>query len=68
MNAPKRVPFVSACQSFFGRHPGQSLADFGAELKALSFDERKALAADMRSAGIECDDPQVPAAPAATTA
>jgi len=35
-----KCSFVKACAEFFGRKPGQTLADFAAELKALSPKDR----------------------------
>jgi hypothetical protein len=39
-----RMSFVTVCHTYFGRKPGQSLGEFGAELKALSPQDRRELA------------------------
>lgn len=39
-----QMSFVTACHTYFGRKPGQSLGEFGAELKALSPQDRRELA------------------------
>jgi hypothetical protein len=39
-----RMSFVAACHTYFGRKPGQSLGEFGAELKALTPQDRRELA------------------------
>jgi len=31
---------ISELSKYFGRHPGESLADFGKELKALTLDDK----------------------------
>lgn len=36
--------FVTACHTYFGRKPGQSLGEFGAELKTLTPQDRRELA------------------------
>lgn len=49
--------FVNAAKEFFGFKPGQGLREFGAELKALTFNDKMELAAGMRNIGIDCADP-----------
>jgi hypothetical protein len=44
MPSTTRMSFVTACHTYFGRKPGQSLLEFGAELKALSPQDRRELA------------------------
>jgi hypothetical protein len=39
----KKLTFTKACLEFFGKLPGQSLMDFGEELKALTVKDRKEL-------------------------
>ena len=43
--------FVKACNNFFGRKPGQSLAEFSAELKELTEADRAELIALFPSVG-----------------
>jgi hypothetical protein len=38
-----RMSFVTACHTYFGRKSGQSLLEFGAELKALTSQDRREL-------------------------
>ena len=49
--------FTDACKEFFGYKPGQTLTEFGAELKALSHEEKLDIAAGLRAVGVDCDDP-----------
>jgi hypothetical protein len=59
-----RIGFVKAMKDFFGLLPGQTLAQFGVELRALSYQEKVEFANGLRSAGIDCTDPQQPQAAA----
>jgi len=59
-----RTGFVKAMKDFFGLLPGQSVTQFGAELKALSDAEKHEFAEGLRAIGIDCADP-VPAKAAA---
>jgi hypothetical protein len=56
--------FVKAMMDFFGLRPGQTVIQFGAELKALSMDEKKEFAQSLRSIGIDYADPLPPKAAA----
>ena len=49
--------FTAAAIEFFGLHPGQTKMQFGLELKALTISDKLELAAGMRKAGVECEDP-----------
>ena len=49
--------FVAACKNFFGFKPGQTLSEFGAELKELSYEEKLDIAKGLRDAGHDCEDP-----------
>lgn len=49
--------FIAACKDFFGFKPGQTLTEFGNEIKALSYEEKVDLAKGMRDIGIDCADP-----------
>lgn len=49
--------FVAACKEFFGFKEGQTLTEFGAELKALSYEEKLEIAAGLRATGLDCEDP-----------
>ncbi len=55
-----RIGFVKAMKDFFGVPPGQTVLQFGAELKALSYDEKLDFANRLRAAGIDCDEPEKP--------
>jgi hypothetical protein len=44
MLSATRMNFVKACHTYFGRKPGQSLGEFGAELNALTPQDRRELA------------------------
>jgi hypothetical protein len=56
--------FVKAMIDFFGLRPGQSVIQFGADLKALSMDDKMEFAQGLRSLGIDCADPVRPKAAA----
>jgi hypothetical protein len=43
MPSATHMSFVTACHTYFGRKPGQSLGEFGAELKALTPQDRREL-------------------------
>lgn len=49
--------FVSAMKEYFGFLPGQTLKEFGAELKALSDDERDYFYNGLKAVGVECSPP-----------
>jgi hypothetical protein len=49
--------FTAACKEFFGFKPGQTLREFGEELKALTFNDKMELASGLRLVGIDCADP-----------
>lgn len=49
----KQMTFVKACHVCFGRKLGQSLKDFGDELKALSPKDRDDLTREFLAVGIE---------------
>jgi len=46
------MSFIKACSTFFGRREGQSLAEFGQEIKALTEQDRKDLIEMFPSVGI----------------
>lgn len=50
--------FAAACREFFGLRPGTGLGDFAAELKALSLDDKREIAAGLRASGMDVEDPQ----------
>ncbi len=55
--------FVKAMKDYFGLLPGQTVLQFGRELRALSHEEKLGFAQGLRSLGIACADPeQSPAA------
>lgn len=49
----KKMSFVMACNSHFGRKPGQTLQEFNQELKALTPKDREDLTAMFRELGID---------------
>ena len=53
-----QIGFVKAMKDFFGPLPGQSIMQFGAELRALSHEEKLDFAQGLRSIGIDCADPE----------
>jgi hypothetical protein len=59
-----QIGFVKAMKDYFGLQPGQTILQFGAELKALSYDEKLDFAQSLRSVGIDCADPDRPKAAA----
>ena len=62
-NAPAPKSFAGACREFFGMHPGQKIAEFGAELKSLTHADKMELAEGMRpSTGWNISDPVNPQA------
>jgi hypothetical protein len=52
-----QVGFVKAMKDYFGLRPGQTVMQFGAELKALSYEEKLDFAQGLRSIGIDCAPP-----------
>lgn len=53
----QKVTFVVACKKFFGLHPGQTLAQFGEELKQLTAADRAELTALFPSVGFDIVEP-----------
>jgi hypothetical protein len=51
------IGFVKAMKDFFGLLPGQSVTQFGGELKVLSEVEKQEFAEGLRAIGIDCADP-----------
>lgn len=49
----EKKSFVAACNSFFGRLPGQTLGDFQAELKTLDTNDRAYFVREFAKIGIE---------------
>lgn len=49
--------FVAACKNFFGFKEGQTLSEFGAELKQLTHEDKMEIAKGLRDAGVDCEDP-----------
>ena len=52
--------FVKAMKDYFSLLPGQTVLQFGAELRALSYDEKLDFAQGLRSIGIDCANPDQP--------
>ena len=55
-----QIGFIKAMKDYFGLLPGQTILQFGAELKALSYEEKLDFAQGLRSIGIDCADPDRP--------
>ena len=55
-----QIGFVKAMKDYFGLLPGQSVIQFGAELRALSYEEKLTFASGLRAIGIDCADPEQP--------
>jgi len=60
----QKIGFVKAMKDYFGLLPGQTVLQFGAELRALSHEEKLEFAKGLRSLGINCADPDQPKATA----
>ncbi len=52
--------FVKAMKDYFGLLPGQTVLQFGAELQALSYQEKLDFAIGLRAAGVNCANPEPP--------
>jgi hypothetical protein len=59
-----QIGFVKAMKDYFGLLPGQTILQFGAELKALAYEEKLSFAQALRSIGVSCADPAQPKAAA----
>ncbi len=55
-------PFTACMKEFFGYLPGQSLTEFGQELKKLSYEDKLEFAEGLRQNGLDCQDPTPPIA------
>ena len=53
-----QVGFVKAMKDYFGLLPGQTVLQFGAELKALGHNEKLDFTQGLRSIGIDCAAPE----------
>ena len=52
MNDGKKImSFMAAMSDFFGRLPGQGLKEFGAEVKALTTEDRAYFTAGLENSG-----------------
>lgn len=52
MNIPSApMSFMAACRDFFGMKPNQRPLEFGAEIKALSADDRAYFKAELEKLG-----------------
>ena len=50
--------FIAACREYFGFKPGQTLGEFGAEIKQLNHADKVEIAEGMRKhAGMDVADP-----------
>ncbi len=47
----KKMTFMSACRDFFGLLPGQTALQFGAEIKALTPEDRAEIQAGLEQLG-----------------
>lgn len=59
--------FMAAAKEYFGYKDGQGLKEFAAEVKQLSHESKMELAALLRAAGLDCNDP-LPDTPKPTVA
>lgn len=55
----KQMTFVAAVRNFFGMLPGQTLKEFGEEIKALDSKDRAELSIEFAKVGIEITDNKV---------
>jgi hypothetical protein len=53
-----QVGFVKAMKDYFGLLPGQTVMQFGAELKALTHDDKLDFARGLHAIGIDCAAPE----------
>jgi len=51
------ISFTKACNDYFGKKPGQTLADFQKELKELDADDRTYFRKEFAKIGIEIEAP-----------
>lgn len=56
--------FAAQMKVFFGLRPGQALADFAEELKALADEDKEEFAVMLTVAGYPCDAPNRQVVPA----
>jgi len=49
--------FTAACREFFGFKPGQTLAGFAEELRALTPKDKADIYEGFKAIGIQCDPP-----------
>lgn len=49
----RQMTFVAACNTFFGRKPGQTLQEFNGELKQLTDKDRAEMVLLFRDVGID---------------
>lgn len=47
---------TARCNEFFGRHPGQSMSQFAAELKQLTPEDRQWFVNEFNKNGMPCED------------
>jgi hypothetical protein len=57
-----QIGFVKAMKDYFGLLPGQTILQFGAELRVFSYEDKLDCANGLRSIGINCADPDQPKA------
>lgn len=50
---PKKMTFMAACRDFFGLKEGQSVMDFGKELKQLTDKDREEIKEGLKANGYE---------------
>ena len=56
MDKTQSSSFVGACMDFFGKKPGQTLTEFGAEIKALTEKDRAEIKAGLIQNGYNIRD------------
>ncbi len=51
------ISFTKAMNDYFGRKPGQTVGDFGNEIKALDQSDREYFVREFKKIGIDVDMP-----------
>lgn len=54
------MTFIAACKQFFGFKPGQTLSEFGKEIRDLTAKDREEIAEGLRAAGLDVDHETAP--------
>jgi hypothetical protein len=54
------MTFAASCKKYFGLHEGQSLKEFSAELKCLTYEDKVEIADLLTAEGFPTDHPKKP--------